>query len=114
MLGRPGGKYQLPIKRYVNFNYIHDLWPDIVFSGFGCLYQFPGFFDFPSITVEGSFTTGGTLAALLIVRGCDPLLSCTAAFAAGMVAGALTGLIHTRFGINPLLSGILVMTTPTL
>ncbi|HBG53564.1 MAG TPA: ABC transporter permease [Rikenellaceae bacterium] len=67
-------------------------------------------FDFPDITVEGSFTTGAALAALLIVRGCDPLLSCLAAFAAGMVAGALTGLIHTRFGINPLLSGILVMT----
>ncbi len=33
-----------------------------------------------------------------------------AAFAAGAVAGAVTGIIHTRFGINRLLSGILVMT----
>jgi len=67
-------------------------------------------FDFPDITVEGSFTTGAALAALLIVSGCDPMLSCLVSFAAGMVSGALTGLIHTRFRINPLLSGILVMT----
>ncbi|HOG26024.1 MAG TPA: hypothetical protein PLM86_07550 [Bacteroidales bacterium] len=67
-------------------------------------------FDFPDITVEGSFTTGAALTALLIVRGCDPLLSCLVSFAGGMAAGALTGIIHTRFRINPLLSGILVMT----
>ena len=67
-------------------------------------------FDFPDITVEGSFTLGAVLGAMLIVRGMNPLLACVIAFAGGMIAGALTGLIHTRFKINPLLSGILVMT----
>jgi putative ABC transport system permease protein len=47
---------------------------------------------------------------MLIVKGMNPLLACVIAFAGGMIAGALTGLIHTRFKINPLLSGILVMT----
>jgi putative ABC transport system permease protein len=67
-------------------------------------------FDFPDITVEGSFTLGAVLGAMLIVKGMNPLLACVIAFAGGMIAGALTGLIHTRFKINPLLSGILVMT----
>ena len=67
-------------------------------------------FDFPDITVEGSFTLGAALAATLIVGGMNPLLAGMLAFLAGMTAGVLTGFIHTRFRINPLLSGILVMT----
>ncbi len=67
-------------------------------------------FDFPDITVEGSFTMGAAFSAALIVKGTDPLLAGFIAFVGGMAAGALTGLIHTRFRINPLLSGILVMT----
>lgn len=67
-------------------------------------------FDFPDITAEGSFTFGAATAATLIVGGVNPLLASLAAFLAGMVAGAVTGIIHTRFKINPLLAGILVMT----
>ncbi|MCF8358263.1 MAG: ABC transporter permease [Prolixibacteraceae bacterium] len=67
-------------------------------------------FDFPDITAEGSFTFGAATAASLIVAGVNPLLSSFIAFIAGMAAGAVTGLIHTRFKINPLLAGILVMT----
>jgi len=67
-------------------------------------------FDFPDITAEGSFTFGAATAAALIVAGVNPLLASFVAFIAGMAAGAVTGLIHTRFKINPLLSGILVMT----
>lgn len=67
-------------------------------------------FDFPDITVEGSFTLGAVLGMMLIVKGLDPILACVISFISGMIAGALTGLIHTRFKINPLLSGILVMT----
>jgi len=44
------------------------------------------------------------------VAGVNPLLACLAAFIAGMIAGASTGVIHTKFKINPLLAGILVMT----
>jgi putative ABC transport system permease protein len=67
-------------------------------------------FDFPDITVEGSFTFGASTAASLIVAGINPLLASLVAFFAGMAAGAVTGIIHTRFKINPLLAGILVMT----
>ncbi|HPR32572.1 MAG TPA: ABC transporter permease [Prolixibacteraceae bacterium] len=67
-------------------------------------------FDFPDITAEGSFTFGAATAASLIVAGVNPLLSSLVAFIAGMAAGAVTGIIHTRFKINPLLAGILVMT----
>jgi len=67
-------------------------------------------FDFPDITAEGSFTFGAATGAALIVAGWNPLLASLAAFIAGMVAGATTGIIHTQFKINPLLAGILVMT----
>ncbi|HBL75364.1 MAG: ABC transporter permease [Bacteroidetes bacterium GWF2_42_66] len=67
-------------------------------------------FDFPDITAEGAFTFGAATAASLIVAGMNPLLASLIAFIAGMAAGAVTGVIHTRFKINPLLAGILVMT----
>ena len=67
-------------------------------------------FDFPDITAEGSFTFGAATAASLIASGMNPLLASLIAFIAGMVAGSITGIIHTRFKINPLLAGILVMT----
>ncbi len=67
-------------------------------------------FDFPDITAEGSFTFGAATGASLIVAGMNPLLASFIAFIAGMLAGAITGFIHTKFRINPLLSGILVMT----
>jgi putative tryptophan/tyrosine transport system permease protein len=67
-------------------------------------------FAFPDITADGSVTLGASVAATLLVHGASPLLASLAGFAAGMVAGACTGTLHTRFQINPLLSGILVMT----
>jgi putative ABC transport system permease protein len=67
-------------------------------------------FEFPDITAEGSITLGAALASVLLVRGVHPVVATLAAAVAGAVAGTLTGLIHTRFGINKLLSGILVMT----
>jgi len=67
-------------------------------------------FSFPDITAEGSFTFGAATASSLIVAGINPLIACLCAFLAGMIAGASTGVIHTRFNINPLLAGILVMT----
>ena len=67
-------------------------------------------FDFPDITAEGSITLGGAVTAVLIVAGVHPLAACGVAFAAGALAGTTTGVLHTRFGINGLLSGILVMT----
>lgn len=67
-------------------------------------------FDFPDITAEGSFTFGAAISAALIIAGVNPLLATLVSFAGGAAAGMLTGILHTRFKINPLLSGILVMT----
>jgi putative ABC transport system permease protein len=67
-------------------------------------------FEFPDITAEGSFTFGAAITASLIVAGANPIVATLMAFVGGLLAGSATGLIHTRFKINPLLSGILVMT----
>ena len=67
-------------------------------------------FSFPDITTEGSITLGGAVTGVLIVAGIDPALATGASFAAGAAAGATTALLHTRFRINGLLAGILVMT----
>jgi putative ABC transport system permease protein len=67
-------------------------------------------FAFPDITADGSITLGAAVAATLLVHGVSPPLASLAAFFAGMLAGACTGTIHTRFKINALLSGILMMT----
>lgn len=67
-------------------------------------------FEFPDITVDGSITLGASVSAVLLTNGMDPLLATLAGAAAGGVAGAVTGLLHTRFRIHSLLSGILVMT----
>jgi putative ABC transport system permease protein len=67
-------------------------------------------FSFPDITTEGSITLGGAVTGVLIVAGVHPLLATMAAFVAGAMAGATTGILHTKFKINGLLAGILVMT----
>ena len=66
--------------------------------------------DFPDITVDGSFVTGAAVTAVLIVAGVNPFTALLFSFLAGACAGAITALIHTRFHINGLLAGILVMT----
>ncbi|MCT1398786.1 ABC transporter permease [Paenibacillus sp. p3-SID867] len=65
--------------------------------------------DFPDLTVDGSFTTGAAIAAILITNGVNPWLATLAAFAGGMLAGICTGLLHTKGKINGLLSGIIMM-----
>jgi putative tryptophan/tyrosine transport system permease protein len=67
-------------------------------------------FNFPDITAEGSITLGASVTATLLVRGWGPVTATAAGFAGGLVAGAITGLLHTKCRINGLLSGILVMT----
>ncbi|MGM9924022.1 MAG: ABC transporter permease [Bacillus sp. (in: firmicutes)] len=65
--------------------------------------------DFPDLTVDGSFVTGAATAAILIINGYHPLLATVVALFAGFLAGVMTGLLHTKGKINPLLSGILMM-----
>ncbi|MHA0856094.1 ABC transporter permease [Paenibacillus sp. CMAA1364] len=65
--------------------------------------------DFPDLTVDGSFTTGAAIAAVMITQGYSPFLATLAGFAGGVVAGICTGLLHTKGKINGLMSGILMM-----
>ncbi|WNS82156.1 ABC transporter permease [Domibacillus sp. DTU_2020_1001157_1_SI_ALB_TIR_016] len=65
--------------------------------------------DFPDLTVDGSFVTGGAVASIMIVNGSDPFTATIVALFAGFLAGCATGILHTKGGINPLLSGILMM-----
>lgn len=65
--------------------------------------------DFPDLTVDGSFTTGAAVSAILITNGSSPYIATIAGFTAGFVAGAITGILHTKGKINNLLSGILMM-----
>ena len=67
-------------------------------------------FDFPDITADGSITLGAAIAALLLVKGINPVLASAAAFAGGFIAGTVTATLATKFKINRLLAGILVMT----
>jgi len=67
-------------------------------------------FNMPDITADGSFALGAAVSAVLIVKGVNPVIATSAGFGAGCVAGLITGMLHTRFKINSLLSGILVMT----
>lgn len=65
--------------------------------------------DFPDLTVDGSFVTGGAVAAVSIMSGVSPIWATVFGAFAGFVAGAITGVLHTKGKINPLLSGILMM-----
>jgi putative tryptophan/tyrosine transport system permease protein len=66
--------------------------------------------DFPDITVDGSFVTGAAVTAVLMIADVNPFAVLMFSFLAAACAGAVTALIHTRFNVNGLLAGILVMT----
>ena len=63
--------------------------------------------DIADLTVDGSLTTGGAVCAVLITLGWDPWLALLMAVIAGMLAGLVTGLLHTACGIPAILAGIL-------
>ncbi|MBQ8136212.1 MAG: ABC transporter permease [Clostridia bacterium] len=64
--------------------------------------------DIADLTVDGSFATGGAVAAMLITVGkWNAFAALFAAFGAGVIAGLVTGLFHTKMGIPAILAGIL-------
>lgn len=66
--------------------------------------------DFPDLTVDGSFSLGAAMAAVLLVKGYSPILATFLASISGIFAGILTGYLHTRWKILGILASILVMT----
>ena len=65
--------------------------------------------NFPDLTVDGSIILGAAVAASLIISGVNPFVATLAAPFAGALAGIVTGTLHTKFSIPPLLAGILSM-----
>jgi putative ABC transport system permease protein len=65
--------------------------------------------DFPDLSVDGTFVTGGAAAAVAIKSGLPGLLALIIGFFAGCLGGAITGLLHTKLGISKILSGILTL-----
>lgn len=65
--------------------------------------------DFPDLSVDGTFPLGAAVAAICLMKNINPFISCLFAFIAGGFGGAVTGILHVKFKITNLLSGILVM-----
>lgn len=63
--------------------------------------------DVADLTVDGSLATGGAVCVMLIRAGLSPWVALLCAFLAGMLAGLVTGILHTRCGIPAILAGIL-------
>ncbi|MBQ1290826.1 MAG: ABC transporter permease [Lachnospiraceae bacterium] len=63
--------------------------------------------DIADLSVDGTFSTGSAVVVMLILSGVNPWAATLIAMAAGLVAGTVTGLLHTKLGIPAILSGIL-------
>ncbi|WP_271716127.1 ABC transporter permease [Anaeromicropila herbilytica] len=66
--------------------------------------------DFPDLSVDGTFPLGGAVAVMLILAGVNPIAALFVSFLSGAIAGMITGIIHVKFKVRDLLSGIIVMT----
>jgi len=91
--------------------YLTALLQGLCFSGIALgIFISMKIFNIPDITTDGSFTLGGAVTAVLLSSETHPMAALPVVIVAGALAGAFTGIIHTKLKINPLLSGILVMT----
>lgn len=63
--------------------------------------------NFADLSVDGSFATGGAVAAMVIISGRSWILALVLALIAGAIAGFITGFLHTVLGIPDILAGIL-------
>ena len=63
--------------------------------------------NYADLTVDGSLTLGGAISAVCVASGVQPILAILIATLGGMLAGSVTGFLHTKFKIPDLLAGIL-------
>ncbi len=63
----------------------------------------------PDLTVDGSFTTGAAVSAIFTFNGM-PILGLLFSIVAGMFAGVISSLLHSKLKIPTVLAGILTMT----
>ena len=91
--------------------YLTALLQGLCFSGIALgIYISMKIFNIPDITTDGSYTLGAAVTAVMLIHHIPGYIILPAAIISGGIAGAITGLIHTRLKVNPLLAGILVMT----
>lgn len=91
--------------------YLTALLQGLCFSGIALgIYISMKIFNIPDITTDGSYTLGGAVTAVMLIHHVPGYLILPVVILAGGLAGAITGLIHTKLKVNPLLAGILVMT----
>ncbi len=67
-------------------------------------------FNIPDITTGGSYTLGGVVTGAMLTHNQPGYIILPAVLVAGALAGALTGIIHTKLKIHALLAGILITT----
>ena len=65
--------------------------------------------EMPDLSVEGTIILGAAVAARMISQGQNPFLATLLAMLVGCVGGLVTGLLHTKLKIPPILAGILTM-----
>ncbi len=63
--------------------------------------------DVADLTVDGTMATGGATLVVCVTAGMNVWLALAVALIAGCLAGLITGIFHTKFGIPAILSGIL-------
>lgn len=63
--------------------------------------------DLADLTVDGSITTGAAVCTVLLTNGVNIWVAMLCAIVAGMLAGFVTGILHTALGIPAILAGIL-------
>ena len=63
--------------------------------------------EFSDLTVDGSFATGGAVTVMMILAGKPVWIAVLTALFAGILCGLVTGFLHTKLGIAPILAGIL-------
>jgi putative ABC transport system permease protein len=91
--------------------YLTALLQGLCFAGIALgIYISMKIFNIPDITTDGSYTLGGVVTAIMLTRHLPGYFILPAVIIAGGIAGAITGIIHTKLKINALLAGILVMT----
>jgi putative ABC transport system permease protein len=66
--------------------------------------------DILDLTADGSFGVGAAAFAALLLRGVDPVTATLLGAMAGVFAGCITGVLHTRLRVNASLAGVLLTT----
>ena len=63
--------------------------------------------DVDDLSVDGTFATGGAVTVMLLMAGLPAWAAVLIAMLVGVLAGFVTGILHTKLGIPAILAGIL-------